>query len=59
MDLLSIAAAIASFLSLAGQIAMILKDYIDGIQSAPNEVQSLLLEVTALCQVLKDLVGFL
>jgi hypothetical protein len=59
MDPLSIAAAVSGFLSLAGQIAATLKDYVDGVQSAPDEVQSLLLEVTALCQVLKDLLGFL
>jgi hypothetical protein len=59
MDPLSISAAVAGFLSLAGQIAATLKDYIDGVQSAPDEVRSLHLEVTVLCQVLKDLVGFL
>jgi hypothetical protein len=59
MDPLSISAGVAGFLSLAGQIATTLKDYVDVVQSAPDEVRSLLLEVTALCQVLKDLVGFL
>ncbi|KAI5785397.1 hypothetical protein FPQ18DRAFT_87167 [Pyronema domesticum] len=59
MDPLSISGAVAGFLSLAGKIATTLKDYVDGVQSAPSEVRSLLLEVTALCQVMKDLVGFL
>jgi hypothetical protein len=36
-----------------------LKVCVDGVQLAPDEVRSLLLEVTALCEVLKDLVGFL
>ncbi|KAI5816811.1 hypothetical protein BZA77DRAFT_55411 [Pyronema omphalodes] len=59
MDPLSIAAAIAGFLSLAGQIATTLKDYVDGVQSAPVEVQTLYKEVTALRQVLESFVGFL
>ncbi|KAI5816814.1 hypothetical protein BZA77DRAFT_280313 [Pyronema omphalodes] len=59
MDPLSIAAAVAGFLSLAGQIATTLKDYADGVQSAPGEVQSLYQEVTALRQVLESFVGFL
>jgi hypothetical protein len=59
MDPLSISAAVSGFLSLAGQIFSTLKDYVDGVQSAPDEVQSLLLEVGAFCQVLEDFGGFL
>ncbi|KAI5815845.1 hypothetical protein BZA77DRAFT_293757 [Pyronema omphalodes] len=55
----SIAAAVSGFLGLAGKIATTLKNYVDGVQSAPDEVQSLHLEVAALCQVLKDLMVFL
>ncbi|KAI5788751.1 hypothetical protein FPQ18DRAFT_379831 [Pyronema domesticum] len=58
MDPLSITASIVSFLGLAVQIAGTLRDYVDGVKSAPDEVRSLLLEVTALCQVLQDWVGF-
>ncbi|KAI5814639.1 hypothetical protein BZA77DRAFT_356429 [Pyronema omphalodes] len=54
MDPLSIAAAIAGFLSLAGQIATMLKSYVGEVQSAPDEVQGLLSEITALRQVLRD-----
>ncbi|KAI5810631.1 hypothetical protein BZA77DRAFT_327408 [Pyronema omphalodes] len=56
MDPLSIAAAVAGFLSLAGQIAATLKEYVDGVESAPKEVQSLHLEVTALHHVLEEAV---
>ncbi|KAI5816325.1 hypothetical protein BZA77DRAFT_344387 [Pyronema omphalodes] len=59
MDPLSISAAVAGFLSLTGQIATILKSYIDGVQSAPGEVQSLHLEVMALGQVLESFMGFM
>ncbi|KAI5806005.1 hypothetical protein BZA77DRAFT_368831 [Pyronema omphalodes] len=45
MDPLSITAAVAGFLSLAGQIATTLKDYVDSVRSAPEEVRSLYLEV--------------
>ncbi|KAI5816816.1 hypothetical protein BZA77DRAFT_293127 [Pyronema omphalodes] len=54
MDPLSIPAVIAGFLSLTRQIATTLKDYVDGVESAPGEVRSLYLEVTALRQVLKS-----
>jgi hypothetical protein len=59
MDPLSISASVAGFLGLAGQIAVTLKAYVDGVQSAPDEARSLLLEVTALCQVIEDFDGFL
>ncbi|KAI5810780.1 hypothetical protein BZA77DRAFT_162396 [Pyronema omphalodes] len=59
MDPLSIAAAVAGFLSLADQIATTLKEYADEVKSAPAEVQSLHQEVIALRQVLEDFVGFL
>ncbi|KAI5816528.1 hypothetical protein BZA77DRAFT_56326 [Pyronema omphalodes] len=59
MDPLSIAAAVSGFLSLAGQIAATLKDYVDGVESAPKEVQSLHLEATALHHVLEEFVTFL
>ncbi|KAI5807783.1 hypothetical protein BZA77DRAFT_288824 [Pyronema omphalodes] len=59
MDPLSITAAVAGFLSLAGQIATTLKDYVDSVRSAPEEVRSLYLEVKALSQVLENFVGFL
>ncbi|KAI5810626.1 hypothetical protein BZA77DRAFT_297661 [Pyronema omphalodes] len=59
MDPLSIAAAVAGFLSLAGQIAATLKDYVDGVLSALKDFQSLHLEVTALHHVLEEFVTFL
>ncbi|KAI5816126.1 hypothetical protein BZA77DRAFT_64167, partial [Pyronema omphalodes] len=59
MDPLSIAASVSGFLGLAGKIAVTLKNYGDGVKSAPKEVQSLLREVTALHQVLGEFVTFL
>jgi hypothetical protein len=59
MDPLSISAAVAGFLTLEGQIAGTLQDYVDGVQSAPDEIRSLLLEVMAFCEVVKDFDGFL
>ncbi|KAI5816136.1 hypothetical protein BZA77DRAFT_313721 [Pyronema omphalodes] len=56
MDALSITAAVAGVLSLTDQIAITLKDYIDAVAPAEMEVRSLLLEVTALHQVLGELV---
>jgi hypothetical protein len=59
MDPLSISAAVAGFLSLAMDISTILKDYISGVKSAPEDAQNLLVEVATLCKVLDDLVKFL
>ncbi|KAI5816329.1 hypothetical protein BZA77DRAFT_62930 [Pyronema omphalodes] len=59
MDPLSISAAVSGFLSLAGQIATTLKDYIDGVKAAPGEVQSLHLEVMAFSEVLGSFMGFM
>ncbi|KAI5810769.1 hypothetical protein BZA77DRAFT_162222, partial [Pyronema omphalodes] len=58
MDLLSITAAVAGFVSLAGQIATTLNAYVDSVRSAPNEVKSLYLEVKALSQVLGKFAQF-
>ncbi|KAI5819511.1 hypothetical protein BZA77DRAFT_157441 [Pyronema omphalodes] len=59
MDPLSIAAAAAGFATLAGQILSILKNYVDGVQSAPDGAKSLLLEVEAFCQVITSFDGFI
>jgi hypothetical protein len=59
MDPLSLSASVAGFIGLAIQISQILKAYIDGVQSAPEEARNLLTQVAALCQVLQDLVHFL
>jgi hypothetical protein len=59
MDPLSISAAVAGFLSLAMDISKILKDYIDGVQTAHEDAQNLLKEVAVLCHVLEKLVQFL
>ncbi|KAI5810770.1 hypothetical protein BZA77DRAFT_347536 [Pyronema omphalodes] len=58
MDPLSITAAVAGFVSLAGQIAMTLNAYVDSVRSAPSEVKSLYLEVKALSQVLGKFAQF-
>ncbi|KAI5810771.1 hypothetical protein BZA77DRAFT_347537 [Pyronema omphalodes] len=58
MDPLSITAAVAGFVSLAGQIATTLNAYVDSVRSAPNEVKSLYLEVKALSQVLGKFAQF-
>jgi hypothetical protein len=59
MDPLSVSASAAGLLSLAVGTAGILKSIIDGAQSAPEEAQNLLAEITTLSDVLQDLVQFL
>ncbi|KAI5798563.1 hypothetical protein FPQ18DRAFT_302633 [Pyronema domesticum] len=59
MDLLSVSASAAGFLSLALGISRILKTYTGDVKSAPEEAHSLLTEVGTLCQVLDQLVRFL
>jgi uncharacterized protein Yka (UPF0111/DUF47 family) len=59
MDAFTISTGVAGFLSLALEISKILKAYVDGVKSAPEEARNLLAEVTALCQALKQLMRFL
>jgi hypothetical protein len=59
MDAFTISTGVAGFLSLALEISKILKAYVDGVQSAPKEARNLLVEVTALCHALEQLVQFL
>jgi hypothetical protein len=59
MDPLSVSASAAGLLSLAVGTAGILQSIIDGAQSAPEEAQNLLAEITTLSDVLQDLVQFL
>ncbi|KAI5798521.1 hypothetical protein FPQ18DRAFT_322393 [Pyronema domesticum] len=59
MDAFTIFTGAAGFLSLALEISKILKAYVDGVESAPEEARNLLVEVTALCHALGQLVQFL
>ncbi|KAI5818441.1 hypothetical protein BZA77DRAFT_342841 [Pyronema omphalodes] len=59
MDAFTISTGVAGFLSLALEISKILKSYVDGVKSAPEEAHTLLTNVTALCDVLEQLVRFL
>ncbi|KAI5818432.1 hypothetical protein BZA77DRAFT_15156 [Pyronema omphalodes] len=59
MDAFTISTGVAGFLSLALEISKILKSYVDGVKSAPEEAHTLLTNVTALCHVLEQLVRFL
>jgi uncharacterized protein Yka (UPF0111/DUF47 family) len=59
MDAFTISTGVAGFLSLALQISKILKAYVDGVKSAPEEARNLLAEVTALCHVLEQFMRFL
>ncbi|KAI5816856.1 hypothetical protein BZA77DRAFT_343876 [Pyronema omphalodes] len=59
MDPLTISTAVAGFLSLALEISKILKSYVDGVKSAPQEAHDLWKTVTALCHVLEQLEQFL
>jgi hypothetical protein len=53
MDAFTISTGVAGFLSLALEISKILKAYVDGVKSAPEEARNLLVEVTALCHALE------
>ncbi|KAI5785979.1 hypothetical protein FPQ18DRAFT_308901 [Pyronema domesticum] len=59
MDPFTIATALSGFPSLGIEIKRILSTYISDVKSAPEDSNSLLLEVTALCHVLDQLVNFL
>jgi hypothetical protein len=59
MDAFTISTGVAGFLSLALEISKILKAYIGGVKSAPEEARNLLVEVTALCHALEQLIQFL
>lgn len=59
MDPLSLSASVAGFIGLTIQISRILKAYIDGVHSAPEEAQNLFTQVDALNQVLQHFVNFL
>jgi uncharacterized protein Yka (UPF0111/DUF47 family) len=59
MDAFTISTGVAGFLSLALEISKILKAYVDGVKSAPEEARNLLAEVTALCHALEQLMRFL
>ncbi|KAI5785324.1 hypothetical protein FPQ18DRAFT_351459 [Pyronema domesticum] len=59
MDAFTISTGVAGFLSLALEISKILKAYVDGVKSAPEEARNLLVEVTALCHALEQLMRFL
>lgn len=59
MEPFTISTGVAGFLSLAIEITKLLTQYIAGVDSAPKDAQLLLTELAALCEVLKQLVGFL
>ncbi|CCX12874.1 hypothetical protein FPQ18DRAFT_402124 [Pyronema domesticum] len=59
MDPFTISAGLSGFLSLALGITKILSIYISDIKPAPSDAKNLLLEVTALCHDLDQLVKFL
>ncbi|KAI5817196.1 hypothetical protein BZA77DRAFT_263220, partial [Pyronema omphalodes] len=59
MDPLSLSASVAGFIGLTIQISQILKAYIGGVQSAPEEARNLLTQVDALNHVLQHLIDFL
>jgi hypothetical protein len=59
MDPFTLSTGVVGFLSLAFQITQILNDYVSRLKSAPQEAQTLLMEVTTLSLVLDQLVKFL
>jgi hypothetical protein len=59
MDPFTISTGLAGFLSLAFEITKILTAYVSDVKSAPEEARGLLSEVSALCNVLDQLVNFL
>ncbi|CCX04765.1 Protein of unknown function [Pyronema omphalodes CBS 100304] len=59
MDPFTIATGLAGLLSLAIEISGILSGYIGASKSAPKEVHDLLVKVSALQQVLEQLIVFL
>jgi hypothetical protein len=59
MDVVSLAASVAGFLSLAVEITTVLSDFISSARSAPQEAHDLAMEVAALSYVLDALVDIL
>lgn len=59
MDPLSLSAGVAGVLSLALEMTKILTVYVSDVESAPEEARGLLIEASALCSVLDQLVNFL
>ncbi|KAF8463337.1 hypothetical protein BDZ91DRAFT_313299 [Kalaharituber pfeilii] len=59
MDPFTLATGITGFLAIALDVGKILSDYISQYKSAPTDAQTLLEEITALSDVLKQLVKFL
>lgn len=59
VDPFTLATGVAGILSLSIQLAKATKNYVDGIKSAPREVEELLLKTNALSEVLEKLVVFL
>jgi hypothetical protein len=59
MDPFTIATGLSGFLSLAIEITKILGGYVSDVKSAPEDAHNLLVEVTALCHVLDQLINFL
>jgi hypothetical protein len=59
MDPFTISTGVAGFLGLALEITKILGTYIGEAKSAPEDAHNLVMEVTSLCHVLKEMVQFL
>jgi hypothetical protein len=59
MDPFTVSTGLAGFLSLALELAKSLSNYASGVKSAPADANLLYMEITALCNVLEDLIKFL